>query len=242
MEKIINFRPLAAGIKTADGRQIRENTMLRSGIVSAATPSDIEALQRMGLKYIYDFRSPYEVQDMPPLAADLFTTKHYDIVPQAAPRNYAKLNGTDGDTVRKIMTERYANLFGVTDKYKPVVKNILAQETPAFLFHCSAGKDRTGIFGAILMMALGFDADAVRAEYLIINQAEVDIMKRALLKTAGKVDDQGHLDSLFTVLPEYIDAYLGALIDAFDSIDAYLEKACGITADVKEKLREKYLI
>ena len=170
MENIINYRPLAAGIKNRYGKHIKPDTILRSGNVSQASNSDITALRSMGIRYIYDFRSAFEVAKKPPLPAEIFTTRHFDIVPQAAPRNYAELHVSDPDNVRNIMVQQYATHFSRTDAYKPVIENILSQESAEFLFHCSAGKDRTGIFGALLMMALDFDISDIKAEYLTINQ------------------------------------------------------------------------
>ena len=199
-------------------------------------------LTSLGIRYIYDFRSAFEIAETPPLPADQFTTRHYDIVPQAAPRSYARLSGVNANAVKNIMAERYATHFARTDAYKPVIKSILSQDTAGFLFHCTAGKDRTGIFGAILMLALDFDIDDIRTEYLTINQPQVDIMKRALFASLGHTGGTAHLEPLFTVLPEYFDAYIRGVLGAFGSFDNYLLSACGIDAAAKTQLQERYLV
>ena len=242
MDNIINFRALAAGITNREGRRIKENAILRSGIVSTASKNDIAALKDMGIRYIYDFRSAFEIAEMPPLPADDFTTLNFDIVSQAAPRNYAKLGGADPALVKDIMTKRYATHFCHTEAYRPAIQSILAQDIDGFLFHCSAGKDRTGIFGAILMMALNFDIDDIKNEYLLINQPQIDVMKRAFLENAGHTGNTGHLDPLFTVYPEYIDAYIQGVLNDHDSFDAYLSAVCSIDIAAKTQLQKKYLV
>ena len=242
MENIINFRPLADNIQNRGGKRIKTNTIFRSGLLTGAAPADIAALHSMDVRYIYDFRSPFEVAAEPALSTGEFTTLNFDIVPQAAPRNYAKLHDVDPDSVADIMTARYAEHFSVTDAYKPVVKSILSQDTPGFLFHCSAGKDRTGIFGAILMMALDFDMGDIRAEYLTIDQEQVDEMKRNFLASVGHTENTDHLDPLFTVLPQYFDAYTQGVLRDHDSFDDYLESVCGIDDIVREMLQERYLV
>ena len=242
MDGIINFRPLAQGVPNRAGKHIKPNTILRSGIVSTASKNDIAALKDMDIRYIYDFRSGFEIEEMPPLPPDDFTTLHFDIVGQAAPRSYARLHGTDPEAVKSIMTGRYQTHFSRTDAYMPVIKSILAQDTDGFLFHCSAGKDRTGVFGAILMLALDFDIDAVRNEYLRIDQTQIDAMKRTFLENAGHTGDTSHLDPLFTVYPEYIDAYLQGVRQTYGSFDDYLFAVCSIDAAIKAQLQKRYLV
>ena len=242
MEKIINFRQLAEGAENKKGKSVRKKMIFRSGIVSEASTRDIDVLKRMGVNYIYDFRGQFEVAETPPLQNRSFNTINHDIVPQAAPRSYARLDGMDGDMVRANMTRRYATFFSQTSAYKPVIASILAQRTPAFLFHCSAGKDRTGIFGAILMFALDYDIQAVKSEFLRINQSQVDKLKHDLFKSLGKTGDTSHLDSQFTVLPEYFDAYTQAVLSTHASFDNYLETVADITPKIKEQLQETYLV
>ncbi len=242
MENILNFRPLAHGMKNRGGKSIQSGTILRSGTVGQASEADIAALKSLGIRYIYDFRSTFEVADMPQLPSDMFTTRHYDIVPQAAPRTYARLSGADANAVRDIMTQRYETHFSRTDAYKPVIASILSQDTAGFLFHCTAGKDRTGIFGAILMLALDFDLGNIRTEYLTIDQPHVDVMKRGLFASLGHTGSTAHLEPLFTVLPEYFDAYIRGVLGAFGSFDSYLLSACGIDAAAKAQLQQIYLV
>jgi protein-tyrosine phosphatase len=241
MQSILNFRPLAQGVKNRSGKAIRQNTILRGGIAKRVSENDITALMSLGVRYIYDFRNAYEIAEIPSLSSDKFTTVHFDIIPQAAPRSYARLKTTDADTVKNVMAGRYATHFARTDAYKPVIKSILSQDSPGFLFHCTAGKDRTGIFGAILMLALDFDIDDIRTEYLTIDQPQVDDMKHAFFASVGHTGASAHLEPLFTVLPEYINAYIEGVLSSFGSFDNYLLTACGINAAAKAQLQQTYL-
>ena len=221
---------------------IHNSMIFRSGIVSNASPNDIDTLMNLRVSYIYDFRGQFEVTEDPPLHDDLFTTINHDIVPQAAPRSYVRLDRMDSEMVRARMTNRYATFFSQTDAYKPVIKSVLEQDSPSFLFHCSAGKDRTGIFGAILMMALDFDIEEVKSEFLRINQKQVDEMKDKLLVSLGKTGDTSNLNPQFTVLPEYFDAYAQAILSNYSDYDEYLFDVADVTPKVKEQLQETYLI
>ncbi len=241
MDSIINFRPLANGLKTKDGTQIRENTILRSGEVTHASQRDIQTLTEYGVRYIYDFRSAEEVERIPPLPVSLFSTLHVNVLEEASP--YAA-----GEVLRNpekgiaLMIQMYSAMAGEAGRYKPAVEAILAQETEAFLYHCAAGKDRTGIFSAILMMALGFGFDAVKEEYLRIDAQGMALLKARMLGQSGLPENTPRLDFMFTVREEYIDAYLGALTETYGGADAYLREVLGMTEKSRQALRQKYLV
>ena len=122
------------------------------------------------------------------------------------------------------------------------IRAILKQETEPFLYHCTAGKDRTGIFSAILMMAMDFDMDAVSEEYMRINKPQMEDLKIRALKNMGLPENSARLDFMFSVRGEYINAYLGGIMEAYGSVDVYLEKILGITANTKQVLQQKYLV
>ncbi len=241
MERIINFRPLAQGLSNRDGKQVRENTILRSGEIGGASERDILALADYGVGYIYDFRSAEEVKRLPSLSSPFFATLHVDVIHEASPFTQGLMQ-MELDQGIRLMKQLYAVQFGTTDRYKPAIAAILAQKTDAFLYHCTAGKDRTGIFSAILMMAMDFGLDAVREEYLRIDMQQMQSVKAIALRQMDLPEDTARLDFVFSVRGEYIDVYLDTVMETHGSTDAYLEKVLGITAETKRFLQEKYLI
>jgi len=241
MERIFNFRPLASGLTNRYGKRIRENTILRSGQIANASERDVNTLADYGIGYIYDFRSAVEVERSPALSSPFFVTRHVDVLHESSPfaENLLHITAEDGIAAMK---QLYGTQLSTTDRYKPAITAILAQQTDAFLYHCSAGKDRTGIFSAILMMALDFDADAIQEEYLRIDTGNMAALKAQVLRHLSLPQDTDSLDFMFGVRKEYIDAYLAAVLKAHGSADAYLEDVAGITSDTKRILQEKYLM
>jgi protein-tyrosine phosphatase len=241
MEKIVNFRPLAKGLANKDRKRIRENTILRSGELANASDGDIHTLASYGVRYIYDFRSAAEVKRSPALPSSVFTTLHLDVIREASPfaRKLAEISADEGIG---LMASMYGSLVPASARYKPAVESILKQETDAFLYHCTAGKDRTGIFSAILMMAMDFDTDAIREEYMRINAPQMEVLKAHALRQMSFPESSTSLDFMFAAREEYIDAYLGAVTQTHGSADAYLSRVLGITADTKRVLQQKYLV
>jgi protein-tyrosine phosphatase len=182
---------------------------------------------------------------MPTLSNPALATHHFDILKEAAHADteiYLKLTREQlNDGVLKM----YRDSFGTTDGYKGAILQISEQKNPQFLFHCTAGKDRTGIFGAILMMILDFDSDAIKKEYLTIDKRAMRILGHKMLKKTGlkpKDVDTSKFDGIMGVLPEFIDAYMDRIISDYKEIDTYLFKKVGVTPEIKALFQERYLV
>lgn len=241
MEKIINFRPLARGLINRDGKHIRENTILRSGEISEASEHDLKTLTDYSIRYIYDFRSAQEVKRAPALSDTLFKTLHVDIAKDASPYSPDLLK-IDPEEGISMMAQMYGALAGAAGRYQPAIESILAQEADAFLYHCTAGKDRTGIFSAILMMAMDFDTVAIKEEYLRIDAPQMEAVKAQMLQQLGLPQHTAQLNFMFAVREEYIDAFLDAVMRTRGGTDIYLSTVLGITAETKRFLQERYLV
>jgi protein-tyrosine phosphatase len=245
MLKILNFRQLAKGVKNREGKKIKPKTIFRSGAVAYATKIDIARLKSYGIRNIYDFRSQKEINMMPMLDNNHFATHHFDILEEAANSDTKSYLKKTRDELNSKVTKMYTDEFGTTDSYSGAVTKIVMQENPEFLFHCTAGKDRTGIFGAILMMALDFDLPSIKAEYIDIDKRSMKILGNRLLEKAGvspKDIDISKFDGVMGVLPQFIDAYFDAIFSNHGDINSYLYEKVGITPETKETLKQRYLV
>jgi protein-tyrosine phosphatase len=245
MLKILNFRPLAKDAINKNGKSLKPKTIFRSGAIAYAAKTDIMKIKSLGIRDIYDFRNHDELNAMPTLSNPALATHHFDILKEAAHADteiYLKLTREQlNDGVLKM----YRDSFGTTDGYKGAILQISEQKNPQFLFHCTAGKDRTGIFGAILMMILDFDSDAIKKEYLTIDKRAMRILGHKMLKKTGlkpKDVDTSKFDGIMGVLPEFIDAYMDRIISDYKEIDTYLFKKVGVTPEIKALFQERYLV
>lgn len=245
MIKILNFRTLGKKSINNEGRKIKPNTIFRSGTVSFASRYDIRRLKSLGIKDIYDFRGNKELISMPPISDDLINTHSFDILGAAAHADAKAYLHLTKEELNKGVISLYAKDFAQTEKYREVIATILKQENPEFLFHCTAGKDRTGIFGAILMMILDFDKEAIIKEHLAISNISVHINAIFMLKKSGvkrKDVDLNKFEGILRVFPEYLDAYYDSILKNHKNIDEYLKEKVGITPEIKTELKERYLI
>lgn len=186
-----------------------------------------------------DFRSDDEVakaKDRLPAGADYIQLAAGSENLGSFMANLPKL--TSGDS---LMVSFYSKTSHLKAKYKPFFKDLLTMpDSSALLFHCTAGKDRTGIGAAMLLYALGVPDSTIMEDYLLTNEyrkAENEKMVKGML-IAG-IKEQVARD-LASVKKEYLDAANQAIIKQYGSMDKFLSAEIGLSsADIKT-LRKKY--
>ncbi len=243
MQKILNFRTLAKGMKNKDGKEIKANKIFRSAGLSHASTSDIEDLKSNNILYVYDLRSSNEMKHAKMLEADGIKVVNYDIIKHNADQNdMRKLGSITPELVDKFMIQLYENDLYNSDEYKILLEALLNQDSDEFLFHCTAGKDRTGVLSAILMMILDFDYESIVKEYLLIDNN----LKEFLLQVTAKSmeiprEELEKLDGIYLVKDIYIQSYLDKILSKYNDFDAFLEQKLGIDNHKKQLFQAKYL-
>lgn len=203
-----NFRDIG-GLPTASGAYTRMGRLYRSPRLTGLSHADIESLETRAIEAIVDFRGAQEAASAPIALSPTLMQRRVSlpIEPQAGAR--IRLAEADGivshEAAQAIMMDSYRTY--VTDHaptYARFVRLVAAAEGPV-VFHCSAGKDRTGFAAALLLAAVGVRWEAVVTDYLRTNadwQPPADIAdrvpesyRRALLGV-----DACYLDAAFETL------------------------------------------
>jgi hypothetical protein len=162
-----NFRDLG-GYRTADGSRVRWKTLFRADTVHRLNGADLEAFQGLRLRTVIDLRSQHELDDHGRLTAvgDTLVIHHLPMLdevggprrPPPEPEEVARL--TAGDAYIS-MADRGQRAIGTA-----VTLLARSDRLPA-VFHCTAGKDRTGILAAIVLGALGVGDDDIVRDYML---------------------------------------------------------------------------
>lgn len=234
-----NFRDLG-GYVGAKSYHVKWRKIIRSGDFSNICDDDIAVLENLPIKAIVDFRATEEVQRCPDVklksASSLYSLNVNDgnLVPDFLALQ-ANQTLTDLDIQEKgdmLMKGLYINLVEKqTDVYKELFAILQREETP-LLFHCTAGKDRTGVGAALILYALGVQMSDIFADYLITN----DALKG---KYEFMNEQYGKIVSFFqTVKKEYLDSAFQYIIKNHISIDNYLKTQLNVDLD---KMRNLYL-
>lgn len=249
-----NFRELG-GYQTLSGKTIKKHKLLRTGNLADLSPFDLDFLSDYGVKYVIDFRSEEEVDRQPdrvPHGAKYIYDPVFSKDLTNASKSIGELekqNDLSADFGFNHMLSAYEDMVESEHAHKAYRKffQILLQNTApdqAVIFHCTAGKDRTG-FGALLILtALGVPLQTIRRDYLFTNEVIKDFVAGMIKRAKDKGNNQNVITSLHdiqSVQPAYIDHTLKILNDQYGSINNYLRQVINLSASDFMQLRRIYL-
>lgn len=248
-----NFRDLG-GLPTVDGRRVRHGVLFRSGHLAHATPSDAAFLASLGLHTIFDFRN-FADQQLEGPDVELPGVRNVNI-PLTDPADGAVFWKMVRDGSLEQLTELLGNGRAenrMTDVYRHVVReramdhsrvlHSIAADSVPVLMHCAAGKDRAGLGIAATLLTLGVEREAIIADYLKSNDKHRRYRVRRGDETAETMAPEvlALLSPLFDARIEYLQAAFDEMEQGWGSIERYLADGLGITAEVRERLRERLL-
>lgn len=237
-EKVANARDLG-GLTGAGGRRLRSGRQLRSGNPGLASADDIARLRALSLDLVVDFRSPGEKSAEESGFGQVF---HWVATPvlegsmamgELLPRLRTATAREMDDFMLQVYRDfplKYQEAFGGFMKH--------AEAGRSMLYHCTAGKDRTGFATLLLLSALGVAPDVIEANYLESNRWNAAFIQGVLQKMAPLGIAAEVMMPLLEVKPAYLQASLQAIEEGWGSVPAYVGTALGVEA---EQLRAHYL-
>ena len=247
-----NLRDLG-GHETTDGREVRRGVIYRSGVLAYLTPSDHNCVARARIRTIVDLRRSDEIAAEPTEWA-LPVRKlswHEGDMPEAIQKDANWERSQSAEEARGWMFDGYAGMHQWLAKpLRGIFDSILEEEIPV-LFHCAAGKDRTGFCAAMVLGVLGVSEETILEEYAFTNEA-VDLLeftrtrKEARMGVAAQDNpvDEMHPDAMHALIqadPAYLKAGLDAVIGAYGSIEGYAKDALGLTDEQLRIIRFQLL-
>lgn len=243
-----NFRDIGDGIG-AGGRRIRRHRVFRSGELSRLTDADVELLQRLGVNFVTDLRSLKECDLLPSRVAAGVHVHRADITLDVRVDGRHIMDHILDDPTPENTARAVAMSFGPTaDLCGPTLKFIverLARHDAPLLFHCTNGRDRTGVIAAMLLHLLGASREDIVADFMLTNERiDLEIVVKnsiaALSKGLGRELSRDVVVSISLVRPEYIDAMFAHFDANYGSAEGYL-RHFGIDAALTDALRERLL-
>ncbi len=246
LQGAVNFRDIG-GYLTENGQRVRMGRIFRSDELSNLTDDDLSMLRRLGMQRIFDLRSRDEVRkkrDRLPVDApyQYFHTPVYEKEPRW---DYLPAILFRRHQLGRVLRERY---FFMVEKRAEVFARILSyfadlKNLPA-VYHCNAGKDRTGIVTALVLSLLGVPDEAIVADYSLSNlgfehyfREFVEDRRHAPL---GVADEE--FQGLFVVQPTWMQDLLAHLRGKYGSVEAYLVGKGKMPPGVIEQIRANLLV
>lgn len=246
--KILNFREMSkkANIR---GQKLRSNTIFRSSNPITEFKADLDEIKDKRINYIYDFRSSLEIKKDGQQKIENSETIHVNILPEAG------MSNEDLETylqnAEKFMNSMYKDMLSESKEYSSFIHSILNQETPAFLFHCTAGKDRTGVGAVILMHILEFETETIMEEYLKIDPDLIDFLSIKFMPDPSIISAnvsnielselKNKMFGFITVKKEYLLSFYKGVEERYGDMDRYIKDFLKISSDEILELRRRYL-
>ena len=224
MEGGYNFRDIG-GFPAHGGQSVAWGKLFRGDDLHALTPGDLEYLASIPLTRVLDFRAEREMARVPDkLPPSVREYVPMSILPGSITPEHIHVSPEEGE---KVMMESY-RLFvkdpAITARFREFFRHAQNAEGGPLLYHCAAGKDRTGFATAMVLYALGVDDELIMQDYLSSSHY-----------LAGKYPSA---KGIFSVQEKFLRSALEQIQESYGSIGKYLRVALDV--DV-ERMRSLYL-
>jgi protein-tyrosine phosphatase len=230
LERSYNIRDLG-GYATADGRRTRWRTLLRGDGLHQLTPAARATLLAEGVRTVVDLRWTIELAQAPNVFADATDVRYHHLSLLDERMQPADLPEPGFATYRLLLDERQAAI-------RATLATLAAPGALPAIFHCTAGKDRTGVISALLLALSGVPDDTIVADYTLSNDCLAagyyDEVRRRVL---ARGEDWDHVRPLLYCHPAAMRQTLAHLTDRYGGAEAYL-RAIGLTTGELAALRE----
>jgi protein-tyrosine phosphatase len=247
LEKITNLRSLG-GYENDQGQTVKTGLLYRSGQLFELTPAQQQYLAGdLGIKRIVDMRSADERTAYPDTLWPGVTYLVQDILKDATTNN-ASLGRmiTEKGNVHANMLATYTQLAlsaSAQSGYRQFIQDLLAEPQPT-IFHCFAGKDRTGVAAALILKLLGVSDQAILADYLQTNAARKTANATILadLKQQGFADQQlKAIGEALMVDGDYLTHYFQVITTKFGTFANYVQQGLKLSEAEVARFRQLYL-
>ncbi|MEN2766309.1 tyrosine-protein phosphatase [Ornithinibacillus xuwenensis] len=248
LEGSFNFRDMG-GYPTENGRSVKSGMLYRSGNINKLTEKDLELVKNLGIKKILDLRGLDEIDRFPDPSIEHAVWYHTPIISDDMLIDQVGEQTAFGDLLRntkpgELLLTLNRNMVSYKKSFQKVFQLLLDEPDKPSLFHCMAGKDRTGVVSALILSVLGVSRELIIKDYLYTNQT--------LEKMAENFNEIGYnnlpdieqdvLDALFEARVEYLQAFFEEMEMNYGSMDQYSKEVLGLTNEDIHKLKTHLLV
>ncbi|MES2635240.1 MAG: tyrosine-protein phosphatase [Pseudomonadota bacterium] len=230
-----NFRDLRGDLKSHPA--LRAGTLYRSDHLGALDANDARQIQALGIRRVLDFRGATERESAACAVpgVEVHSLAIEPTIVQVIKEMISQGHSLTEDDVVAQMQDTYRGFVrGNSHRFAEFFGHLLESNEPT-VFHCTAGKDRTGFAAALILHALGVPKDEVMRDYLLTNE------RLRPFSLEGWTLPGHVVQVIWRVQPEFLDAAYQAIDADFGSIEGYLREGVELGPAERERLRELYL-
>ncbi|MDQ0842321.1 MULTISPECIES: tyrosine-protein phosphatase [unclassified Streptomyces] len=256
---VANLRDLG-GTPLPGGRSVRSGLLFRSGHLDRMDAASDPAVAALGIRTVVDFRTRAEREARPDrlpeggrlLLADVLADQVAAGRMPAAARlrrlltdpavTEQELGGGRGRELFEDIYRGFVTTDSARSSYRAFLNEVADLDAGPLLFHCTAGKDRTGWAATIVLTLLGATQETVEAEYMSVNMA----VREAFAPLVEGYTLQGGQPetalSIIGVVPDYLAAALDEVDARYGSMEKYVREGLGVTQAALERIHGRLVV
>lgn len=243
-----NIRDLG-GILNKDGLVISNKKILRGDNISKLTPEDIKKLvEEYKLHTIIDLRTDEEIAEAEDVKIPNVKYLHIPIftgqvvgITHERKIDLATATIPDLNILYKYMV---SNEYSIS-QLKNVLHEIMNENNYSILFHCTEGKDRTGIVAMFILYMLDVDMKTIMEDYLFtnhINQKKAENYFNMVLEKTNNEEYANQIRNIFLVKESYLESALESILEECGDLDSFMKEKLNIESSTRERFKRNMLI
>ncbi|KAI9068474.1 hypothetical protein FKP32DRAFT_1663747 [Trametes sanguinea] len=247
---VVNVRDLGSYPTSYPGLVTRPGLAYRSGEISHIKPEGMQQLRELGITTIYDLRSETEmhryetpipsIEGVEIVHIPVFKTEDYS--PEAMAKRFELYASGKTEAFMTLYTQILDN---AGPAFAVVLRHIRDRPDSPLMFHCTAGKDRTGILAAILLKLVGVDDETIAQDYALTRvgrEPAREMIMRRLSKVPFFADNMEAALNMFSSRAETMVAFLKMLDERYGGVENYVKNVVGLTDDDIATIRKNFLV
>ncbi|HVI44055.1 MAG TPA: tyrosine-protein phosphatase [Chitinophaga sp.] len=240
LQGAVNFRDVG-GYTTKDGKKVAWGKVFRSADVSHLTDQDLQTLEQKHIRTVIDFRGVKEAAMAPDR---LPAGTGYELCPAGSDSLPSGAQIAAMIRQGNFMEKFYGDSKYLGARYRSLFQKLLTlPEKEALMYHCTGGRDRTGMATALFLYALGVAQQTIEADFTASNvylQPMYGRMFKGMQLATGM--DVDSISKALELKPVFLQSMFNAIIKDYGSVEAFFQKELGIGPEGLKTLKRKYTI
>ena len=236
----LNFRDLG-GYLTASGRTTRWHTLFRADGLQQLTADDLVVLGPYALKTVIDLRTEAEIADRGRFPVADYPVRFHNVSVVDQTWDKAEMERQDLPAIEFLHGAYTVMLAQGSSRFAQGFRLLAEPEALPGVFHCAAGKDRTGLFAALLLGTLGVEREQIVSDYALTGQF-MELFRQRVIARNPDIANQlsAAPPAFFSADPEAMRRTLADIDRDHGSIGNYV-RSIGVEADVVARLTQQLL-
>ncbi len=217
LEGAVNFRDLGGYATHGGATETRWRRLFRADGLGELTEGDFEILRDIGIKTVIDLRAPYELE------RGQFDVTAHPVVYHHFPFIDSIPDPEEFDRRPDLLEGQYLEMLDhAGEQIRAALEVLGGPDALPAVFHCTAGKDRTGLLSALLLSLLGVPEDTVVEDYALSQEAMGRLKEKIIAKYPDSAEMLNSIQGVFSAEPAKMRTLLSYLHEHYGSVERYV--------------------